>query len=87
MPADADWRRRGQEAYLQGAKLYRIRFQPCSGEWDHEHCAFCSEKFSLTDGDLKEGYCTTPKNAEGSHWICPECFADFVREFGWTTLE
>jgi len=40
-----DWRRAGQEKYLTGAVLTRKRYQACSGNWEHEHCAFCWRKF------------------------------------------
>lgn len=86
MPKD-DWRRRDQEDYLMGVKLYLIPFKPLSEQWDHEHCEFCWAKFYLHPDYpecLREGYCTAPANERGARWICPECFRDFREEFGWT---
>lgn len=74
-----DWRLRGQEKYLFGKKLYHIRFRRQSNEWDHEHCAFCFEKFSELDGDLHEGYCTSPDNGKSAYWVCENCFMDFKK--------
>lgn len=86
MPKD-DWRRRDQEDYLMGVKLYLTPFTPLSEHWDHEHCEFCWAKFYLHPDHpecLREGYCTAPVNERGARWICPECFRDFREEFGWT---
>ena len=46
MPKD-DWRRRRQEDYLTGVRLYHVPFTPLSEQWDHGHCEFCFEKFFL----------------------------------------
>ncbi len=80
---EGDWRLRGQENYLMGKKLYFIRFQKHSEEWNHEHCDFCWAKFSDFEGDLHEGYCTGPDNKGSEYWICPECYNDFKDRFGW----
>jgi hypothetical protein len=40
-----DWRRAGQEKYLSGARLTWKRYQARSGNSEHEHCAFCWQKF------------------------------------------
>lgn len=85
MPKD-DWRRRRQEDYLTGVRLYHVPFTPLSGQWDHGHCEFCFEKFFLHPDHpecLHEGYCTAPANRPGVCWICPDCFRDFREEFGW----
>ncbi|MBQ6182415.1 MAG: hypothetical protein IJK33_00810 [Clostridia bacterium] len=78
-----DWRLMGQEEYLSGKTLYRIKFIKLSDEWDHEHCAFCWAKFSEREGDLHEGYCTEPENSKKAFWICPECCEDFKEAFKW----
>lgn len=74
-----DWRRQGQEKYLTGVRLIFRDYYPYRPGWDHDHCEFCGEKFSLNEGDLKKGYSTE----DGYHWICDQCFVDFKDEFGW----
>ena len=74
-----DWRIQGQEQYLHGVKLVLRNYSPPSAEWDHDHCAFCGAKFSLNDGDLKNGYSTE----DGYHWVCNQCFNDFLHVFNW----
>ena len=78
-PAPDDWRRRGQERYLRGAKLVVRAYRPYSPGWEHDHCVFCWTKFSCRGDDLKQGYSTE----DGCHWICAQCFGDFREEFGW----
>lgn len=76
MPKD-DWRRRRQEDYLTGVRLYHVPFTPLSEQWDHGHCEFCFEKFFLHPDHpecIREGYCTAPRNGPGAYWICPDCF-------------
>ncbi|NNT73252.1 hypothetical protein HKT18_13590 [Flavobacterium sp. IMCC34852] len=78
-PAADDWRRQGQEKYLKGIKL-ELRDYFLYGEgWEHDHCEFCNDKFSLNDVDLKKGY----MSEDGYRWICIECFNDFKDEFSW----
>ena len=78
-PTADDWRRQGQEKYLKGVILLHRMYQPYRPGWEHDHCEFCGNKFSLNQGDLKEGYST--KN--GYHWVCSDCFNDFKNEFNW----
>jgi len=77
-----DWRLRGQESYLGGAALHRASYRARSPVWDHDHCAFCWAKFMESDGPeiLREGYTTDNE----FHWVCPTCFEDFRRRFGWS---
>jgi hypothetical protein len=79
-PAQDDWRRQGQEKYLKGVKLVFQDFHPYRKKWDHDHCEFCGNKFSLNEGDLKKGYSTK----DSYRWICGDCFKDFNEEFDWT---
>lgn len=74
----------GNEERFRNIPLYYIPFQPLSERWDHEHCAFCWDKFYLHPECLQEGYCTRPQNAPDADWICPECYEDFKEMFGWT---
>ncbi len=74
-----DWRLQGQEKFLRGAWLQFKAYAPTRADWDHDHCAFCSAKFSTADGDLHEGYCS----AAEYHWVCVPCFEDFKERFGW----
>ena len=46
---------------------------------DHDHCAFCWEKFAAYEGCLQVGYCTEDEE----DWICEICFNDFRERFGW----
>lgn len=62
MLEENDWRLTCQEEYLMNAKLIRKQYQCPSPEWDHDHCAFCWDKFSEYDGDLHEGYRTVEGN-------------------------
>lgn len=82
-----DWRLRGQEDYLADKELHFIRFEKRSEQWDHEHCEFCWAKFSASEGDLHEGYCTEPHNGSGACWICPSCCRDFRERFRWKLKE
>jgi len=75
-----DWRLRGQDQYLANAQLLLSRFDCSIGE--HDHCAFCWEKFSECDEDLHDGYCTLDKY----HWVCKSCFADFKNMFAWEVI-
>jgi hypothetical protein len=78
-PAQDDWRRQGQEKYLKGLSLFHRTYRPYRSEWEHDHCEFCGNKFSLSDRDLTKGYSTK----DGYHWICGDCFEDFREEFNW----
>jgi hypothetical protein len=93
-----DWRRRGQEKHLRGARLAWRRYQAMSAQWEHEHCEFCWAKFLdanyspahrvLLESDpevLAGGYTEAPGGTQpaGEHWICKPCFEDFREEFEW----
>lgn len=75
-----DWRLQGQERFLRRAHLVRKSYAAPSAKWDHDHCEFCTAKFSAAPEDLRVGYAT----ANDEHWICPECFRDFLDLFEWT---
>lgn len=77
-PAEDDWRRCGQEEYLQGATLQRKRYREWSERWDHDHCEFCWTKFSNGEGSpehlaylashpdvLTEGFAVQGRSPEG----------------------
>ena len=78
----SDWRLQGQERYLANAALRHERYHAPSAAWDHDHCEFCSRKFSEASGDLNAGYVTQ----DGQHWICETCFHDFRAAFHWQVL-
>jgi hypothetical protein len=80
--AKDDWRRQGQEAYLEGSVLSRKKFTPRRPAGDHEHCEFCGAKFSLAPEDLGSGYATS----DDYRWVCDGCFEDFREEFGWRVV-
>ena len=77
IPESDDWRRQGQERYLKGVKLIFKNYTPYRKGWEHDHCEFCWAKFSLYEGDLKQGYTTEDEY----RWICIPCFNDFKDEF------
>ena len=79
VPPD-DWRRMGQEQYLNGVKLILRDYFQYNPTWDHDHCVFCGTTFSLYVDDLKRGYSTE----DGYYWICEACFNDFRDEFNWS---
>jgi hypothetical protein len=79
----ADWRLQGQEQYLKGVALARHRYKKLREDWDHDHCEFCSRKFSERPGDLNEGYVT----ADCYRWVCDDCYGDFKDAFGWTHFD
>ncbi len=79
IPSD-DWRRQGQEKFLRGNKLVFSNYKPYRLGWEHDHCEFCENKFSLRKEDLSIGYSTL----DGNHWICIPCFNDFKDEFNWS---
>lgn len=74
-----DWRLRGQERYLQGVTLVRRCYRAYRGNpnWDHDHCEFCSTKFTMQDAPT--GYATK----DDYRWICETCFGDFKERFEW----
>jgi hypothetical protein len=100
MPAAPDdWRRRGQEAYLRGARLTYKRYQARSAQWEHEHCEFCWQKFVDAEHSAEHrralergsgeaepaGYTNLGADGvpAGKWWICARCHDDFAEELGW----
>ena len=77
-----DWRLTNQKKYLYRATLKKRLFKPSENN-DHEHCSFCWSKFGSGSDNLKEGYCTVDEY----HWICDDCFKDFLEQFEWTIIE
>jgi len=78
-----DWRLMNQERYLKGVVLVWQQYLPASPKNDHDHCAFCQAKFMQNYPDtLREGYSTPDRE----HWICKQCFEDFVDLFIWKVV-
>lgn len=77
MAIQDDWRLFNQKDFLMNAKLIKMKYSKPSDKWDHDHCSFCWDKFSESDDDLQQGYCTE----DGKYWICEECFNDFKDMF------
>ncbi len=71
----SDWRLMNQEAYLKNKRLYHINYNK-KEEHDHDHCAFCMQKFY---SENQRAYCTT----DYYYWICEACFEDFKEIFHW----
>lgn len=72
-----DWRLTNQINYLYEKKLLQIPFESYRDGWEHEHCAFCSERI---DSNTINAYATEDKY----HWICKDCFNDFKDMFKWS---
>jgi len=81
MNIENDWRLQGQEKYLKGVTLFWQEYTPYRKGWDHDHCEFCSSKFTENENEetLHEGYTTEDRY----RWICKQCFDDFRNLFGW----
>lgn len=77
-----DWRLTGQQSYLMNKRLTKCAYRQLSEEWEHDHCAFCWDKFSENSEDLNIGYCTEDKK----YWICEDCFNDFKKMFNFTVI-
>ena len=75
-----DWRLIDQEDYLMDARLVKSEYKAIGDNSDHEHCAFCWDKFSESKDDLSVGYHTK----DGRHWICEDCFNDFKEAFNFS---
>lgn len=71
-----DWRVTNQMNYLFKQNLIKGCFVPYREGWEHEHCAFCSEKI---DANTPIAYSTVDRY----HWICEQCFNDFKEMFEW----
>ena len=79
-----DWRLQGQEKYLFGKTLIYKKYADRITITDHDHCEFCSDKFSDTIPNcLTEGYTTT----DNYRWICGNCYLDFKKDFEWTIIK
>ena len=74
-----DWRLMNQMEYLYKKRLLCRPYEHYRDGWDHDHCEFCSVKFSIGTG---ESYCTEDKY----HWICMKCFNDFHEVFAWVVV-
>jgi len=75
-----DWRLTNQMNYLFKKNLVKCSFRPYREGWEHEHCAFCSERI---DASTSMAYTTE----DGYHWICSDCFNDFMAAFEWKVIE
>jgi hypothetical protein len=86
MSDPSDWRLMGQEKYLRGAELCRRTYRryPDNPNWDHDHCEYCTAKFTPKDDPegLHDGYCTLDEY----RWICSNCFEDFKEMFAWRVV-
>lgn len=73
-----DWRlSRGQEEYLYGKKLKRIKYPVNSQDpGQHAHCELCYATISPYSGDEHEAYQTEDRR----FWICDNYFADFCEK-------
>jgi hypothetical protein len=79
-----DWRLGwGKDDFLRGAVFVWEEYSAPSEAWDHDHCAFCWQKFMEVDRPDVErfGYVTDTEVQEW--WVCRGCFEDFRERFGW----
>jgi hypothetical protein len=98
-----DWRRMHEEQFLTGLAFAWRRYQAFSGNWEHEHCEFCFKKFldasyadwmraalsEKPDEYAAAGY-TNLRHGDvpaGRHWICVDCFSDFLPEYRWEVAD
>ena len=96
-----DWRLTWQQEDLQHAALAWQRYRVWSETWEHDHCAFCWDKFMDPDvseehrrfvdehPDVRtEGYATTAEHPHGARcrWVCKPCFDDFADLFEWRVV-
>jgi len=71
--------------HLKGREFVYKQYKSINDGNDHDHCSFCTDKFSLLiDEALREGYQTLlepfvweGKKYESDEWVCSECFNDF----------
>ncbi|MDO5326210.1 MAG: hypothetical protein Q4G00_05730 [Clostridia bacterium] len=66
-----DARLTNQMNYLYGKTLVYRPWSSPDPKWDHDHCAFCWEKFSAGPDTLHEGYVTDDPLPRNQHWVCP----------------
>jgi hypothetical protein len=81
-----DWRIMGQEKYLKKVTLKWTKWRMLKPSWDHDHCSFCSQKFSDNPNHkdaVKSGYTTLDEY----YWICKKCFNDFKPIIKWKVKE
>ena len=77
-----DWRTESAQ-FTKGLSFALKRYERYTEQWDHDHCAACTEKFSETiPGALRQGY-ATPDNY---YWICHNCFNELKEEMGWKLI-
>ena len=77
---------------MRGQRWQRKPYRQWSATWDHDHCAGCWAKFMVaknSHGDeeiLHEGFAVGSDYLHGAEyeWVCPECFALFKDDMGWT---
>lgn len=73
-----NWRLMNQELYLKDREVFHINYNQKENH-DHDHCAFCAEKF-MSEKEI--GYCTQ----DYYYWICENCFEDFKDMFNWKVI-
>ncbi|MCI0376788.1 MAG: hypothetical protein L0215_04210 [Gemmataceae bacterium] len=75
-----DWRLSGGMDFLRGAVFRWEEYVAPSEVWDHDHCAFCGQKFMEVDdpGIHRFGYVCYSQVQEW--WVCRDCFEDFREE-------
>jgi hypothetical protein len=77
-----DWRVSGND-FLRGALFRWEEYVAPSEEWDHDHCAFCLQKFMQIDRPGIERFAYVTYTDVEEWWVCRACFEDFREEFGW----
>jgi hypothetical protein len=77
----SDWRLISQD-HMQGLELEWSAYTIYREGWDHDHCEFCRDKFSVSPADLNAGYRTPDRY----RWVCRTCFDEFEANFEWKLL-
>ena len=79
-----DWRLTNQLSFLYEKAVVKKMYVAPSQEWEHDHCAFCCDKFAEKGIDgLQEGYYVP----DTKDWICDRCFDDFKEMFEWRLVK
>jgi hypothetical protein len=79
-----DWRLRNQLSYFKRAELSWRDYRAFRPGWEHDHCEFCSAKFS--EGNDSEALHAGFTTCDEYRWVCPQCFADFKDLFEWRVI-
>jgi hypothetical protein len=78
-----DWRLSWGQDFLRGAVFRWEEYLAPSEVWDHDHCAFCWQKFMEVDHPSIQRFGFVTATDVQEWWVCRDCFEDFREQFGW----